>query len=57
MKKEKLVEKDIDVSYNDFPIYFNDRMTQLNKMLIFKAKTTADGLVINKCSLIRTQFL
>lgn len=41
VKKEKLVAKDFDASWNNTPVYFNNLMTYSNKTLFFKAKTTA----------------
>lgn len=41
VKKEKIVAKDLDVSWKVSPIYFNNQMTQANKTLFFRAKITA----------------
>jgi len=41
-KKEKLLAKDIEASWNSNPpIYFSNRMTPLNKFLFFIAESTA----------------
>lgn len=40
-KKEKLIAKNFDASWNNSPVYFNNLMTYSNKTLFYKAKTTA----------------
>lgn len=40
-KKHKLVAKDLDPTWNESAVYFNEKMTYTYRNLFFKARTTA----------------